>query len=82
MSVGFDYRTLKDWRNRDSWRAQTKACVPQDAGERSCDITRDSQACLCVQEPPGWYGLTVAAAESGELITTVLGAVAGGHKSI
>ena len=56
--------------------------MPQDAGERSCDITRDSQACLCVQEPPGWYGLTVAAAESGELITTVLGAVAGGHKSI
>ena len=27
--------------NRDSWRAQTKACAPQDPVERSSDPTRD-----------------------------------------
>ena len=59
-----------------------KACVPQDAGERSRDLTRASRACLCVQESPWWYGLTVAVAESRALITTVLGAADCGHKSV
>ena len=78
-SVGFDYRTSKGLGKQTLGGHRQK---PQDAGERSSDLTRDSRPCLWVQESPWCYGLTVAAMESGALITAVLGAAACGHKSI
>ena len=40
----------QDWENRDSWRAQTKLCEPQNPGERSIDPTTDwtRLACDCL----------------------------------
>ena len=38
---GIWLQTLHRTRKTDSWRAQTKACVHQDPGERSSDPTRD-----------------------------------------
>ena len=80
--VGFYYRTCTGLRKQTIEGHQKKPHVHQDPGERSSDPTRDWARLAC--ECPG--SLAEAWMDSGLLQgighwTTVLGAVAGWHKS-
>ena len=67
---------LQDWGNRQNkpWRAQTKPCAHEDAGESSSDPTRDEDRLAC--EFPGVSGGDMGrqwpTVGSGALNTTVL----------